>query len=233
MEVRVELIYPKLEFVSDRTFRESLKLASKTIHAIHLSEVQFVLAISNLDPQTKHSVWDQMRGELDHIPNYYIESVKRGSLTIAIALSASAYFFLQKTLGKTIEQAWEKTPLHKWLVGFLSNSTTSTRVSEHPEEIGRNLGSEGARWQWLEREFSARFLNQPRFGRFQVVDFGIQSDRSGDMLVKITFDLADDCAYLEGTFKQLLYADYIAQYAPAARSTTTRKNSKPTKKKTR
>ena len=37
MEVKVELSFPKLEFVSDRTFRESLKLATQKIHQIHLA----------------------------------------------------------------------------------------------------------------------------------------------------------------------------------------------------
>jgi hypothetical protein len=218
MEVRVELIYPKLEFVSDRTFRDSLKLASRTIHAIHLSEIQFVLSISDLNPRVKQSVWDQMRSEVDHLPNYYIESVRRGSLTIALTLSASAYFLLQKTIGKTLEVAWERTGLHRRLAGFLSNSVTGTDVTK-PGTSTKSQGKEGARWKWLEREFAARFLNQPGFGRFQVVDFGTEEDANGDMHIRITFDLADEYAELEGTFSQLLYGDFIERFGPSKKKT--------------
>jgi hypothetical protein len=225
MEVRVELIYPKLEFISDRTFRESLRLASRAIHAIHLSEVQFVLSISDLSPRAKQSVWDQMRSQVDHLPNYYIESVRRGSLTIAITLSASAYFLLQKTIGKTLEVAWERTGLHRWLAGFLSNSVTGTDVTK-PGTSTKSQGKEGARWKWLEREFSARFLNQPRFGRFQVIDFGTSEDPNGDMHVKITFDLAEEYAELEGTFSELLYADFIERHGPSNRKSSKKSGKK-------
>jgi hypothetical protein len=215
MEVRVDLIYPKLEFVSDRTFRESLKLASRTIHAIHLSEVKYFISNSRLSSQQKQSVWDRMQQQLDHIPNYYIETVTRGGLTIVVALSAAAYFLLQNTLSKTIGAAWEKTGSHKWLVQFLSNSTTpdgmETRHKSSAVHI-QNRGAQGERWQQLVREFSFRFLNQPRFGRFRVVDLTIQADSNGDMRVRITFDLADEFSELEGTFKEMLCADLIHQY---------------------
>ena len=233
MEVRVDLIYPKLEFVSDRTFRESLKLASRAIHAIHLREIQFVLAASDLNARVKQSVWDQMRGEFDHLPNYYVETVKRGSLTIALALSASAYFLLEKTIGKTLEAAWEKTGLHRWLVGFLSNSTTNTDMPPHAKVSTKSQGEAGGRWQWLQREFSAQFLNQPQFGRFQVVDFGISESANGDMRVKITFDLADEYAELEGTFTQRLYSDFIAEHAPKAPRTAPRHKRSKRSKQTR
>jgi len=215
MEVRVDLIYPKLDFVSDRTFRESLKLASREIHAIHLSEVEYLITTSSLSPQQKQSIWDRMKNQLDPIPNYYIETVKRGSLEIAVALSAAAYFLLEKTMGKTIEAAWERTASFKRLVRFLSNSSTpdetpATRTSTTADTKSRGVG--GERWQWLEREFSSRFLNRPRFGRFKVVDLTTQEDPRGDMRVRITFDLADDFSELEGTFRQLLYADFISRH---------------------
>jgi hypothetical protein len=237
MEVRVDLIYPKLEFISDRTFRESLKLASREIHAIHLNEVEYLITTSSLSSQQKQSIWDRMRKQLDPIPNYYIESVRRGSLEIVIALSAAAYFLLEKTMGKTIEAAWERTASYRWLVRFLSNSSTPNEVpaKRAPTTVDtKSRGPEGERWQWLEREFSSRFLNRPRFGRFKVVDVATHEDPRGDMRVRITFDLADEFSELEGTFRQLLYADFISKHLGERRkalSSSRKRTTKPRAKR--
>lgn len=240
MEVKAEFFYPKLEFVSDRTFRESLKLASQTLHQIHLDEVLYILETTDLNDRSRQSAIDRMAGQLDHIPNYYIESVTRGSLTVLVTMSAVALFVLQKTLGKTVEAAWERTPTHKRIVAFLSNTTTAETPdiasSALQKRVVLSLGADGERWQWLERAFSFQFLNNPRFGRFKVVKLAFEEDEARDMLVRIEFDLAEDYLELEGTFKQVLYKDYINQFKPVpARNSQRdeRKSSKKTKKKHR
>jgi hypothetical protein len=154
-----------------------------------------------------------MGPEIDHVPNYYIESVTRGSLTIVCALSAAAYFLLQKTLGKTVEVAWEKTVTHKRLVQFLSNSTPEKAVKPRRRATRiKNLGEKGERWQWLQREFSAQFLNRPGFGRFEVKGLTISEMSNRDMLVQIYFDLPEQLSEREASFKELRYSDFIHQY---------------------
>jgi hypothetical protein len=221
MEVKVEFFYPRLEFVSDRTFRESLKLASQKLHQIHLDEVLYILETTDLSDRLRQSAVDRMAGQLDHIPNYYIESVTRGSLTVLVTLSAVALFILQKTLGKTIEAAWERTPTHKRIVAFLSNTTIADNSDSAspapPRRVARSLGADGERWQWLQRAFSFRFLNNPRFGRFKIVKLDFEEDEARDMLVRIEFGLAEDYLELEGTFTQFLYKDYINQFSPSAK----------------
>jgi hypothetical protein len=56
MEVRVKFMYPKLKFVSDRTFRESLKLASNKIHSIHLDEVRYFISKTEIPPNQQQSL---------------------------------------------------------------------------------------------------------------------------------------------------------------------------------
>jgi hypothetical protein len=164
----------------------------------------------------KQSAQDRIALHLDHIPNYYIETVRRGSLTVLVTLSAAAYFILQKTLGKTIESAWERTPTHKRLVRFLSNTSTAEEAQSVPGRISKpvsdNLGPRGERWQWLEREFSFHFLNNPRFGRFKVRRLDFEEEQTHDMLVRIEFMLAEEHLELEGTFRQYLYKDFINQF---------------------
>lgn len=218
MEVKVELSFPKLEFVSDRTFRESLKLASQKIHQIHLDEVLYVIETSGLERSMQQSARDRVLPQLDHVPNYYIEVVTRGSLTILVSLSAVAYFILQKTLGKTLESAWERSPTHKRLVAYLSN--TSVAKDAVPSRRGSSRSSseswrrQGERWAWLEREFSYHFLNNARFGRFRVIRLSFEEELSNDMLVRIEFELAEEYLNLEGTFKPFLYKDYLQQFTP-------------------
>jgi hypothetical protein len=239
MEVKVEFFYPKLEFVSDRTFRESLKLASQKLHQIHLDEVLYIVETSDISDRLRQSAVDRMVGQLDHIPNYYIESVTRGSLTVLVTLSAAALFILQKTLGKTIEAAWERTPTHKRMVEFFSNTAPAASLgstsSQSPSLVERSLGTDGERWQWLERAFSFQFLNNPRFGRFKVVKIAFEQDKARDMLVRVEFALAEDCLELEGTFKQFLYKDYLNQFVPSPtkQAKKKKKSSMPAKKASR
>lgn len=210
MEVRIRFYFPDLRFISDRTFRETLKFASQRIHAIHRQEIDHIIDLFELTDRQRQSIRDRLSHTIDHIPNYYIETIERGSLTIAMVLSASVYFLLQKTMGKTIEEAWTKTNFHHRLVQYLSTpllaktkSQTSSQDSIHTEE--------GERWEYLDRSFRTAFLDSPAFGRFKVDKLLIKKTREGDMEIDVDFNLAEDFQTIEGSLKPLTVEDYLEQ----------------------
>lgn len=63
-----------------------------------------------------------------------IESASSGSILLFGAVLAAAYWLLDKTLGKTIEEAWPKTNLHKRIKSFLLSST-----QKQAEQIARDV----------------------------------------------------------------------------------------------
>ena len=197
--------------------RENQKLGTPYFSSL-LDEVLYIIETSELDGPMQQSARDRIFPQLDHVTNYYVEAVTRGSLTILVFLSAAAYFVLQRTLGKTLESAWERTPTHRRLAAYLSNS--SLPQDTVPLRLGPAQSSsespvrQGERWIWLEREFSYHFLNNARFGRFRVIRLNFEEEPRNDMLVRIEFGLADEHLDLEGTFKPLLYKDYLEQFKP-------------------
>jgi hypothetical protein len=226
VEVKVDFYYPDLEFISDRTFRESLKLASRTIHQIHLGEIDHLIATSELANRAKQSLRDRLRGKTDHLPNYYVESVNRGSLEIAVTLTGFGIWLLQSTIGETVKEAWTRTQFHRHLARFLANSTAAD--DQPPKSLPasssvKNLLGNGERWQRLDRQFSETFAVHKEFGRFQITQLDISPDYGGDMHVRVQLGLAEEYVELEGTFKQILYRDVISKLLPKAKSRKVKK----------
>ncbi len=210
MEVRIRFYFPNLKFISDRTFRETLKFASQRVHAIHRQEIDHIISSFELTERQRQSIQDRLSHAIDHIPNYYIETIERGSLTIAMVLSASVYFLLQKTMGKTIEEAWTKTNFHRRLVQYLSTPLL-VKTKSQKSSGGSDPTKETERWEYLDRAFRTAFLDSPAFGRFKVDKLIIKKTHRGDMEIDVDFNLAEDFQTIEGSLKPLTVEDYLGQ----------------------
>ena len=127
-----------------------------------------------------------------------------------MVLSASVYFLLQKTMGKTIEEAWTKTNFHRRLVQYLSTPLLEKTKSQKSSQ-NLDCTEEGERWEYLDRSFRTVFLDAPAFGRFKVDKLIIKKSGGGDMEVGIDFNLAEDFQTIEGSLKPLTVEDYLKQ----------------------
>jgi hypothetical protein len=81
---------------------------------------------------------DRVQPPLEHIPAYYIENVRIGSIEVAVALTAVGIWLLQTTIGKSVEEAWKKTRMHEYIIQYLSSDKRRNVIQENVDSVVGN-----------------------------------------------------------------------------------------------
>lgn len=167
--VLLQLYHPGLNVVSDRTFRELLKKLSALAREIQAQEVLHLIRSSELPGNLQQSLRDKLRPQLSHIPAYYVEDVSRGSVTIAISLTAVGIWLLQTTVGETIKEAWLQSEFHNRLLAYL----TSKGPKGRRKVIEKNIDLVLANW---------------KLDNFLIRDVATKVDKKQDLRVRVNLD---------------------------------------------
>ena len=136
--LKLTVYHPSLDLISDRTFRFLLKKLSSLSREIQTAEVLYLINQSDLSASEKQSLRDRVQPPLEHIPAYYIENVRIGSIEVAVALTAVGIWLLQTTIGKSVEEAWKKTRMHEYIIQYLSSDKRRNVIQENVDSVVGN-----------------------------------------------------------------------------------------------
>ena len=120
-DVIIRLHHPELNILSDRTFRYLLRRLSAACRELQIREMNDLIDSSELTLSERQSLRDRMRGDLEHMDGYYLETVERGSLTLTVMVTGGALWILQNTLAISVQEAWKKARVHESIVDLLSS----------------------------------------------------------------------------------------------------------------
>jgi hypothetical protein len=162
--VEFEVYHPTLHLVSDRTFRSLLKKLSALTREVQAQEVLYLIRTSKLSSKEQQSLRDRLAPQFSHITGYYLEDVKRSSLTLTVMLTGVGITILQNTLGKTVEDAWRQSDFHIKLLAYLSSPRKRKQV--------------------LKRDIDL-VVNNWKLDTFVVEDTSVKTDKNGDLKVRV------------------------------------------------
>jgi hypothetical protein len=184
----VTIYHPAMSTLSDRTFRELLKEVSRRLNRIHKQEANYLIdSFQIADPQ-RQSLRDRIEGELPTIANYYIDKVERSSLTLILMFTGLAYYVLQNTIGKSVEEAWKQSEAHRQIVEYLSTDLRERRVKEL---------------------INQQFPEGGRITRFRIVDVSFKKKPQRDLDANIQIDTPQE---IETTRGPAIDAAYVIKH---------------------
>lgn len=119
--ILVEIEYPQIATLSDRTVREVIKNLSKMVRRAQFRELEMLLRFAELDRRQSQSIKDRIRNEIQSVPVLYLHYIEKGSLVAEFALGAAFIWLLQSTFGETIKEAWKQSLVHEKIVDWVKN----------------------------------------------------------------------------------------------------------------
>ncbi|WP_346883963.1 hypothetical protein [uncultured Algibacter sp.] len=120
--VYIKFNYQNIDELSDNTLRKLLREYSKLTRNLLLEEIENILYDLELPYRQRQSLKSIIKNKTSNSPNFYVEKIEKGSLIVIGMLTATGYFLLQKSLGKSFEKAWEKSDIGKDTDELMLNS---------------------------------------------------------------------------------------------------------------
>ncbi len=170
-EIRLRVEHPQLEALSDRTVLQLLKEVAKSLRNAQRNEVAHLIETSDLAGNQKQSLTDRLDKKLEGIPAYYLRDLTRGSLIVEVSLAAVGIWLLEKTIGKAIQDAWERTDMYSRIVDYLggsSNGEDPAVEDDVPEQDEMNIEDLAERVQFIEEHLQSTFAEGMVLNRFEI-----------------------------------------------------------------
>lgn len=130
-DLKIVLYHPQLAFISDRSFRSLLKKLSSVVREFQHQEIQYLVDSFEISDSQKQSLNDKMKHSFSHIEAYYFEKYERGSIELAISVTAVGIWLLQITIGESIKVAYLRSELHHRILEYLSSSDERKEFLDH------------------------------------------------------------------------------------------------------
>jgi len=133
-----------IDFVSDRTARETLKRFSKIVRRAQVLEINYLLSRQQLSLAERQSVRDRSISYIASAPLMEIQSANKGSWKIVALLGAFGVWFLSNTVGESIKDGWSKNAINKDIVNYIAK----IRPKKFIEFIREALANEEFEGRW-------------------------------------------------------------------------------------
>jgi hypothetical protein len=87
--IHLHFYHDKFDLLSDRSIRQFLKKIGTSVKDAQLSEIDDFIYSLDLDFRFKRSMQDRLRNQSQAVPAYYVEEIKKGSLTAHFVIGAA------------------------------------------------------------------------------------------------------------------------------------------------
>lgn len=150
--IRLEITFHGLDYVSDRTSREVMKSTSKLMRRAQIAEIIYLLKRAELPLSQYQSLLDRSVKFLQDAPLLNIKEAHQGSWQIIAGVGAFGIWFLQNTIGESLKEGWKQTRLHQQIKDYVSKF----RPEKLREFIQENKDSISDLDEWMLRDVEVK-----------------------------------------------------------------------------
>jgi hypothetical protein len=129
-DIGIIVRHPAMGSLPDMTVIALLLDLRSVAEDLHFLEFRWMInewAIERPDDD----VYEEVRNVVRRLPTFYIERLERGSLTALLMLAVPVFLWvLDKTVGSSIEKAYEGSKLDLWLQHVLKRGVASGSIPE-------------------------------------------------------------------------------------------------------
>jgi hypothetical protein len=141
--VYLRFYHEEFDLLSDRSIRQFMKKVGTAVKEAQLSEIDDFIFSLDLDYARQRSMQDRLKNDSQSVPAYYVETIKKGSLTALFLVGVGLIGVLvRNTIVNVIDDEDVRTEVLKGLRKFLKNEWGRSLAETIGDKLaGRELGS--------------------------------------------------------------------------------------------
>lgn len=133
-DIGIIIRHPAMDSMPDNTVVAVLLDLRSVVEDLHFMEFHWMISEWAIE-RPDDDVLEEVREVVRRLPTFYIERLERGSLTALLLLAVPVFLWvLDKTVGSSVEKAYEGSKLDLWLQRVLKRGVASGSVPEAIEQ---------------------------------------------------------------------------------------------------